>query len=110
MGKVPKLTLMIRHKANEKWRHVQPEKSANGRVKTLPVGGSFNLRYKKNGEDKWDPVEGGADAAMAAMKRRELCLQAEAAGIIILELNTGKTKCRTLPRKASPLHGAFVTK
>lgn len=83
MAKVPRVTLMVRRKVNGRWMHVQPEMFENGRVKTLSGDGSFSPRYKLKGEDKWEPVSGGSDAAMAPKNRREISLQAAAAGILI---------------------------
>jgi integrase len=83
VAKIPKVTLLVRRKVNGRWKHVQPEMAANGRVKTLPGDGSFTLRHKLKGEDKWEPIDGGLDAAMAAKKRREIGLQAAAVGMVI---------------------------
>jgi hypothetical protein len=83
MAKDPKVTLLVRRKVNGRWKHVRPEIAANGRLKTLPGDGSFSLRYKLKGADKWEPIEGGLDAAMAAKKRREIGLQAAAVGIVL---------------------------
>jgi hypothetical protein len=92
--KVPKVTLLVRRKIGGKWRHIQPQISANGRIKTLPGDGSFSLRYKLKGKDEWEPVDGGADAAMAAKARKELCFQAEAAGVVIPELQKASNRGR----------------
>ena len=93
MGKVPKVTLMIQCKVDGIWKKLPALMSANGRPKNVP-GASFYLRYRRKGKDAWEAVDGGADAVMAAKKRRELCFQAEAAGINLPELraeaNTGR--------------------
>lgn len=76
MAKVPKVTLMVRRKVNDRWKHVKAQFSSNHRVKTLPGDGGFSLRYKLNGKDTWEPVEDdGLDAAMAAKRRREIALE-----------------------------------
>jgi hypothetical protein len=83
VAKIPKVTQMVRRKVNGRWKHVRATIAANGQVKSLPGDGSFCLRYKQKGKDIWEPIEGGADAALAAKKRRELAFQAVAMGIAI---------------------------
>ena len=67
---------MVRRKVNGCWKHVKAQTSSNNRVKTIPGDGGFNLRYRMNGEDAWEPVGDSPDEALAAKRRREIALEA----------------------------------
>jgi hypothetical protein len=103
MGKVPKVTLMVQCKVDGIWKKLPAPMSANGRPKNIQ-GASFYLRYRRKDRDTWEVVEGGPDAAMAAKKRRELCFQAEAAGINIPELQAEANTSRLTWEQAVSLY------
>jgi integrase len=97
MGKTPKVTLRIRIKdENGAWKRCKPQFTANGRLKHIE-GAAYLLRV--NG--KFENVGTDPDEALAALKRKEATLLAEAAGLTIAGATRTDSVRRTIAEAAT---------
>ena len=97
MAKTPKVTLRIRVKdVNGVWKRRKPQFTANGRLKHVKEA-AYLLRV--NG--KFENVGTDPEEALAALKRKEATLLAEAAGLTIAGVTRTDSVGRTIAEAAT---------